>query len=106
MRIGELNKIVSIQAPTKVSDGLGGFVTTWVTLATVPAAIWSVSANEIIAANAPIMVVSHRIRIRYRRGFKSAWRLKFGDKYFNIVSVINPNMGNEILDLIVKEAAG
>jgi SPP1 family predicted phage head-tail adaptor len=103
--IGELNRRITLQYQTKVSDSMGGFTTTWNDAATVWAAIWPTSANEITAANATSMVVSHRIRIRYRSVLKSSWRVKFGLRYFNIVSILNPNESNEYLDLMCKEAA-
>lgn len=105
MRIGDLNKRITLQYQTKVSDGMGGFTTAWTDAATIWAAIWPTSANEVVQANSLSMVISHRIRIRYRSVLKSSWRIKFGDKFYAIVSIINPNMSNEYLDLMVKEAA-
>jgi SPP1 family predicted phage head-tail adaptor len=105
MKAGELNKRVELQYSTRVPDGLGGYTTAWVRAATVFAAIWPTSANEITAANATSMVVSHRIRIRYRSVLKASWRIKYGNRYFNIVSIINPNEANKMLDLMCKEAA-
>ena len=105
-KIGDLNKRITLQYQTKVPDGMSGFTTTWVSITPdLWAAIWPTSANEITAANATVMVVSHRIRIRYRSVLKSSWRIKFGLRYFSIVSIINPNMSNEWLDILVKEAA-
>lgn len=83
---------------------MGGFTNTWVDAATVWAAIWPVSANETVQANSMTMVVTHRIRIRYRSAMKSAWRVQFGKRNFAIVSIINPSEGNEWLDLMCKEA--
>ena len=105
MNIGDLNKRVTLQYQTKTSDGMGGWTVSFVDHATIWAAIWPTSANEIIAANAISMVVSHRIRIRYRSVLKAAWRIKFGNRYFAIVSIINPNESGEWLDIMVKEAA-
>jgi len=105
MKAGDLNKRITFQHQTKVPDGMGGFTMTWTDAATVWAAIWPVSASEVVQANAPVMVVSHRIRIRYRSVMKASWRIKFGNRYFNIVSIINPNQEGRILDLMVKESA-
>jgi SPP1 family predicted phage head-tail adaptor len=105
MDTGDLNKRVVIQAQTKTPDGLGGFVVVYSDLATVWAAIWPVSATERVSANTITLINTHRIRIRYRMGFKSSWRIKFGNRYFSIVSIINPNEANEYLDLMCKEAA-
>ena len=105
MKAGDLNKRITFQHQTKVPDGMGGFTMTWTDAATVWAAIWPVSASEVVQANAPVMVVSHRIRIRYRSVMKASWRIQFGNRYFNIVSIINPNQEGRILDIMVKESA-
>ena len=102
MNIGSLNKRVLIQAPTKVPDGMGNFTVTFVDQVTVSAAIWGISAKEQIASMGVVLTMSHRIRIRYRSDIKSDWRLKYRNDYFNIVSLINPDMSNKILDIIVK----
>ncbi len=101
----DLNKRITLQYQTKVSDPAGGYITTWTDAATVWAAIWPTSANEITAANASSMIVSHRIRIRYRSVLKASWRVKFGNRYFNIVGITSPNEGREWIDLLTKEAA-
>lgn len=105
MKIGDINKRVTLQRKTRVADGMGGFTESWADGATVFAAIWPTSARELIQANSTAMVVSHRIRIRYRRDVKGSYRVKFGNRYFAIVSIINPEEKNEWLDLMCKEAA-
>ena len=105
MGIGDLKKRVTLQYQTKVADGMGGFTVSWVDAATVWSAIWPVSASETIQAAMTTMTITHRIRIRYRAGLRASWRVSWGGKYFNIVSIINPNMSNRWLDILVKEAA-
>jgi len=105
MRIVDLNKRITLQYQTKIPDGMGGWTVTWVDGATIFAGIWPVSANETIAANAVSMTISHRIRIRYRSTLKPSWRVKFGNRYFAIVSIINPNERNAMIDLMCKEAS-
>lgn len=103
--IGNLNKRILLQYKTRVSDNMGGFNIVWNDAAQVWAAIWPTSAKEMVQANSTTMVVTHRIRIRFRRDVKGSWRVKFGNRYFSIVSKINPEERNEWLDLLVKEAA-
>ena len=83
---------------------MGGFVTSWVNAATIWAAIWPVSASEQVQSMQSTMTISHRIRIRYRSILRASWRIKFGLRYFNIVSIINQNEKNELLDLMCKES--
>ena len=105
MNIGSLKKRIEIQAPTKVPDGLGGWISGWVTLYTVDAAIWDATGNERNQASATVLIITHRIRIRYKQGLKASYRIKFGLRYFNIVSIVNPNEANKVLDIMAKEAA-
>jgi len=106
MSIGDLNKRIILQAPTKVSDGMGGTVNTFSTVASsIAAAIWPVSASDQIQAQATVLVVTHRIRIRYRSVLKTSWRVSWGGRYFTIVSIIDPNTDHKFLDLMCKEAA-
>lgn len=103
MAIGDLDKLVTLQYKTKVPDGLGGFTSTWVNSDSIWAAIWPVSASETVKAMQTTMTITHRIRIRWRAKVKPQWRLKFGERIFNIVSIINPNEDNRWLDIMAKE---
>lgn len=84
---------------------MGGRTTTWKDEAEVWAAVWPISANEVVQAAATTLVVSHRIRMRWRDGVSSTWRIKFGDRYFAIVSLINQNEMDRNFDLMCREAA-
>lgn len=105
MTTGDLKHRVTIEAPVKTPDGAGGFTTSYSTIATVYAAIWPVSASEQVQAMQATMTITHKITIRYRSVLKGSWRLKYGNKYYSIVSIINPNMDNKFLTILAKEAA-
>ena len=101
----ELNKRIVLQHSTRVPDGMGGFTVAWTAAATVWAAVWPVSASETIQAAQATMTVTHRIRIRYRSVLKASWRISYAGRYFNIVSIIDPNTDHRWLDVLCKEAA-
>jgi SPP1 family predicted phage head-tail adaptor len=105
MRTGDLNKFIDIQAETRTSDGMGGYTVVFTTVASnVYAAIWPVSAKDIVRDMQNIGVITHRVRIRYLRVLRSSWRIKFGDAYFAIVGPpIDPNMKHEYLDIMCKQ---
>ena len=105
MRIGDLDKRIVLQYTTRTADGMGGFTVAWVDAATVWAAIWPVSAAETIQASQATMTITHRIRIRHRAVLKAGWRISYAGRYFNVVSIIDPNMAHRWLDLMCKEAA-
>lgn len=103
MRAGALNKRITLQNETKVSDSMGGFNTTWTDVATIWAGIWALSASEALQSMQTTMRVTHRIRMRYRRNVEPSSRIKFGNRYFNIRGILNPNEANETLDLMAEE---
>lgn len=104
MQIGAINKRITIQYEVQTSDGMGSFDVVWTDLVIVWAAVWPVSANEQLQGMQQTMIISHRIRIRYRSDILPSYRIKFGARYFNIVSMINPNERGEWLDVLAKEA--
>lgn len=103
MRIGDLNRRLELQSPVDVSDSMGGVTRTWNKEAIVWGAIWPTSVTERIQANAPTMVISHRIRIRYRDELGADWRLKYGNRYLSVVSIVNMNEEDRQLDLLCRE---
>ena len=103
--IGDLRHRITIQYPIRIPDGLGGWTVIWFGAATVWAAIWPVSAAETMQAQQSAMTITHRIRIRYRAVMRAGWRIAYAGRYFNIVSIIDPNTSHRWLDVMCKEAA-
>ena len=107
MGAGKLDKRIDIQAETKVGDGMGGYTVTFETVASnVACAIWPVSGKEMIQNMQNLGNITHKIRIRYRKPLLASWRVKFGNRYFAMVSPpIDPDMAHRWLDLLCKESA-
>jgi len=63
----------------------------------------AMSAGEQIKNMSASMTISHRIRIRYNSNIRASWRIRYKESYFGIVSIVNPNMNNRMLDLLTKE---
>lgn len=106
MRAGLLRHTISIQEQTETDDGMGGFTLEWndvANMTAVPAAIWPLSAKESLDAMKLELQVTHKIRIRYRSGITAKNRIKFGTRYFNIVSLINFEERNKTLDFLALE---
>jgi len=102
--IGDYRHSIDLQAPTKVSDGAGGWTTTYSTIASsISAKITPVSAKEQIKSQQTTMVATHIMSIRYRNVLKPNWRVSYAGKYYNIVSIIDRDMQHRWLDLLVKE---
>ena len=108
MKIGDLDKRITFQATTKVSDGMGGFTVTWTDIATVWAKKTTHRSDEAMQAMAVTGTALHNYRIRYRKDINGSWRIKEGNRYMNI---IGPPMekdegpGRRWLDVTAKEAS-
>jgi len=105
MRIGDLDKRIILQYQTKEPDGMGGWKNSWNDAYTVDAAIWDATSNERNVASSTTLIISHRIRIRYKSVLKASWRIKFGNRFFAIVGIVNPSESNRWLDIMAKESA-
>jgi SPP1 family predicted phage head-tail adaptor len=111
IRSGDLRHKITIQERTQTADGMGGFTDVWSDLYPTRAGIWPMKANEILDNLKLELNVNHRIRIRHPRTFeiKADMRLKWfdhiakTDKYFKIISIINPDKRNVLLELLCIE---
>ena len=104
MRSSELRNRVTLQSPIELEDGMGGVTASWKDEGRVWAAIWPVSAAETVRQGQQAVMGSYRVRMRYHSTLATDWRIKHGDIYYSINGIVNPNMKNEILDLVCKEA--
>ena len=107
MRAGLLRHRVTIQEPISSTGGGVGASRkqSFEDSRDVWAAVWPLSGKELIAAQQLGSEITSRIRIRYTAGVTPKLRLRLGDTttYYDIVSVINPDMRNIYLDLMVRE---
>jgi SPP1 family predicted phage head-tail adaptor len=84
---------------------MGGTTNVYTAEDTVYAAIWPTSAKEQKQAAAPQMTITHQIRIRYYEGLSASWRIKYGTRYFSIVSIIDFEERRIYMDLLCREVA-
>ena len=111
MRSGDLRHKIIIQQRTSTGDGMGGFTETWGDLYPCRAAIWPMKATERLDADKLELRVDHRIRIRHPKmlNITADMRIKWhdhvtdADKYFNIISIINPDKRNMMLEMLCTE---
>ena len=108
MRSGELRHTIAIQVQTDTADNMGGFTTAWADVSgmgAVPASVWPLKSKEAIDALKLESPVTHRIRIRHRSGITTKHRIYWPDKSktFNIISIINPDERNIMLEIMAIE---
>ena len=100
---GELDKQMKLQAPSIARAADGSETITWTTLATIWAGITSSGGREFWQAKQTNSEVSHLVLIRYRAKISPRYRLVYGSRTFEILSVVNPDEGLTGLRLMCKE---
>lgn len=103
MGAGKYNHQVYLQAPAKTFDSEGQEVITWTTVGTVWAEILPLTGREYFQAKAANSELTHEIHIRYRRNLKTIWRVLYGTRALEILSVADVEEKHEELELLCKE---
>ena len=70
-----LRELLTLQSPGRVADALGGSVTTWTTVDTVPAELVPVRAWERMQGGTIQAQTDYRFRIRVRSDVTASWRV-------------------------------
>jgi len=107
MEVGKLNKRIELQANTEESSAypttLGGLSPSYTTAATVWASIVPLSGRELFLAQQAQSETDFRIRIRYYAGLTTFYQVKWGTRYFQILSLANTEENNAEMVLLCKE---
>lgn len=104
---GQMRHRITFQKFSGELDAYGDPIQTdaaqWEDVATVWAAIDPISGREFYEAQQSQSEVSHKIRCRYRPGLTTDMRIKYRDRVFEIVSIINWQERGESLLIMAKE---
>jgi SPP1 family predicted phage head-tail adaptor len=103
MRAGQLRHKITIQNTTVTQDSYGSKVDTWAIFATVWASVEPVSGREYFESAKLNAEITHRVRIRYTAGVTPDMKILYGDRTFNIKSVINREERNRDMELMCAE---
>ena len=88
MRIGALNKSITIQRALMVPNDIGEPVETWVDLATVGAAKTDIRGSERYSAKQTMASTDTRFKIRWRRDVQPRDRILCEGNYYNITGTV------------------
>jgi SPP1 family predicted phage head-tail adaptor len=105
MQSGSLRHRLQIEAITKTFDGVG-YVNVYTALFTVYGSVWGIKGDVQLEGGRTTAAITHRIRIRYRRNFKTSWRIKdlFSGKYYAIMTApIDLGDEHKYYEFLVKE---
>jgi len=103
MQIGKLRHRIDIENQSLSSDGQGGSSRAWATRATVWSSIKPLRSEERFYNEQLKLQTTHEILLRYRDDVVSTDRIKYGSRYFEIVSIKNIDEGGRLLVLLAKE---
>jgi SPP1 family predicted phage head-tail adaptor len=110
IRAGQLRHVVQIMQPTLAQDASGNIKPGEETpVATVRAAVESLTGRELYSAQQKVSEVTHKITMRYQAGIKAQQNAWFNDpgtgmpRQFQIQSVENPNEQRHVLYLLCIE---
>lgn len=99
MRIGSLDRRITIQQPTRDADSFGGHDTTWTDLAEIWAAIVKREVSEQHEAEQEYATRSLTFRIRYRADVTEKMRVSYNSLLFDIRGLVEIGR-REGLDII------
>ena len=100
--VGEMRERITIQYPTRASDGMGDFTVTWIDGFEIWCAAWTVSSSESTMSMQVNMIRVQKFKIYHRRVFSPSWRISWGTRFFNITSV-DPDKDRLFIYLTCKE---
>ncbi len=103
MRAGALNKKIVFQGTTSVPNGLGEKVARKVDVLTTWASIQTISGKEQFLSNQNYATLSHKLRCRYSDKINKKQTIKYKDREFEILAVLDIFEKNREFEILVKE---
>lgn len=104
MNPGRLRHNIKIQKPTLAPDAISGNEVIWEDfLPKVRASIAPYQGREYFQAQQVQSEASTRILIRYVSGINTSMRIIYGERVFDIISIIDPKEQHRELQLMCKE---
>lgn len=100
---GGLRHRLTLEDVQRVSDGAGGFNESWVTVATVWAALEPSGGGEGVDAGRLAGRVSHMVTLRYRAGVTPAMRFRHGARVFHILAATDEGERKHWLRCLCEE---
>ena len=104
--IGKLRHQVEILKPIIITDQLGQEIEIWEVQHSVWASIEPLSGKEYFSAKQVNSEVNVKITLRYINSLLPHWVVQFGQRVFNIETIINFEEKNKYLQLLCSEKAG
>lgn len=102
MNAEKMRHRITFQQQSPEKDALGGYGDVWTDVVTVWAQITPLSGREYFS-QVRENVISHKIYCRYHSGISPKMRIKFGERIFRILSVMNWEERGQGLTIMCEE---
>jgi SPP1 family predicted phage head-tail adaptor len=100
---GRLRLRLTLERATPAPDGAGGSTLAWNAVATLPADVMPVKADEREAGEGLSDLALHRVVIRKRADISSSDRFRLGARKFRIRSISDPAEDGRFLECLCEE---
>ena len=104
MKAGNLRHYITIEQQTETFNSEGELIITWTTFKSVWAEILPLVGREYWSSKQVNAETTGKLRTRYYPGITPKMRIKFGNRYFEILGVINIEEKGEEMVIYYKEA--
>ncbi len=101
--VDRLNKRIKIQAKTNNNDGFGGYLETWSDSKILWAEIRPVSNLDSFRGKRIEEKITHIITIRHYAPLTTQHRIKYKNRIFGIVGIINTLENNQTMEIRAEE---
>jgi len=103
MKIGAMKHRIAFEKEVKTPDGYKGSTVTWQGVVTVWALVEPLAGREYFYSHQLKTEVTHRVGIRYNEKVDAGMRIKYGQRYLKIESIIDLKERHEFLEILCKE---
>jgi SPP1 family predicted phage head-tail adaptor len=100
---GSYRHPITLQKQSQTKNDYGEKVPTWTDFAQSRAGIYPISGKDFIASAEVNSEVTTKINLRYIPGVTADMRVKFGERIFKIIAVMNFQERNKEIQLMCKE---
>ena len=104
MRAGELRHRLTLQQPVETVNDFGETVISYSDVDTVWGAVDPNAGKRYFEAMQANSEIQGAIRLRYRSDIEATWRILYGTRVLQIISIINPKERDQELLVYYKEA--
>lgn len=103
MEIGRLKHRITFQELINTKNEYGELENNWNDTLTVWAEVRPTSGKSFFNAKQVNSEISHSVYIRYRKGLSPSMRIKFKERTFEILYIMNVNENNTLMQIYCKE---